>query len=234
MRSRRYHHEDPRFPTLLTGISAQRLSRHGQARNERLNTWAYDEERRAVLSFKGERPSSTTGTTGTAVATGQDQVSLQHGPTEHGQRTTVLANSLGQRTVYTSTTIAGEPRLLQAIGPGCASCTPGNRRYGYDRVGRLIEETVLDDQGHPLRSTRTERDAYGRPVKVSTVKHHHRPRQRPHRTIHRSRRCHRHPHLRPGRRSDFADAAARRSGVVAAALALRRQRPAHRELSAHR
>ncbi|QRR33052.1 RHS repeat-associated core domain-containing protein [Hydrogenophaga sp. YM1] len=169
MRSRRYHYEDPRFPTLLTGISAQRLSRHGQARNERLNTWAYDEERRAVLSFKGERPSSTTGTTGTAVATGQDQVSLQHGPTEHGQRTTVLANSLGQRTVYTSTTIAGEPRLLQAIGPGCASCTPGNRRYGYDRVGRLIEETTLDEKGHPLRSTRTERDAYGRPVKVSTI-----------------------------------------------------------------
>ncbi|RFP75490.1 hypothetical protein DY262_21410, partial [Hydrogenophaga borbori] len=164
--ARRYHYEDPRFATLLTGISAQRLSRHGQARSERLNTWAYDEERRAVLSFKGERPSGASGASG---GVGQEQVRLQHGPARGGQRTTVLTNSLGQTTVYSSTTIAGEPRLLQAIGPGCASCTPGNRRYGYDRVGRLIEETTLDDQGRPLRSTRTARDAYGRPVEVSTI-----------------------------------------------------------------
>ncbi len=167
--ARRYHYEDPRFATLLTGISAQRLSRHGQARSERLNTWAYDEERRAVLSFKGERPSGASGASGASGGVGQEQVRLQHGPSRGGQRTTVLTNSLGQTTVYSSTTIAGEPRLLQAIGPGCASCTPGNRRYGYDRVGRLIEETTLDEKGRPLRSTRTERDAYGRPVEVSTI-----------------------------------------------------------------
>ena len=31
--------------------------------------------------------------------------------------------------------------------PGCASCGPGNMRYGYDRLGRLTEQTTLDASG---------------------------------------------------------------------------------------
>src|SRR5690606_10141532 len=48
--SRQYHHEDARFPALLTGISAQA----GTGESLRLSTWAYDAQRRAVLSESGE------------------------------------------------------------------------------------------------------------------------------------------------------------------------------------
>lgn len=155
-RVRHYHHEDPRWPGLLTGISEQQGGHPAQ----RLSTWAYDPQGRAVLSFKGER---------VAGAPGLEQVGLQWLPGRGGQGHTRLTNSLGQITDHTTATVAGEPRILRVRGAGCAACGPANVRYGYDRLGRLIEETRLDAQGRPVLTQRTERDAHGRITQRSTI-----------------------------------------------------------------
>ncbi len=151
--SRRYHYEDPAHPTLLTGISVQ--GRGGQP--QRLSTWAYDEQGRGILSYKGEAPKP-----GQA---GIEQVRLAY----PAPGRTVLTNSLNQITTYTHAIVGGEYRLLEVRGAGCASCGEANVRYGYDRLGRLTEETKLNGQGQPIRAIRTERDGQGRPIKISSV-----------------------------------------------------------------
>jgi RHS repeat-associated protein len=155
-RVRHYHHEDPRWPVLLTGISEQQ----GEQAPRRLSTWAYDPQARAVLSFKGER---------VAGAPGLEQVSLQWLPGRGGQGHTRLTNSLGQTTDYTTARLGGAMRILQVRGAGCAACGPVNVRYGYDRLGRLIEATQLDASGRPVLTLRTERDAQGRVTQRSTL-----------------------------------------------------------------
>jgi YD repeat-containing protein len=54
-------------------------------------------------------------------------------------------------------------------GPGCASCGPTNRRYGYDQRGRLVEQTTLDERGRPVRALLHQLDPLGRPVRESRV-----------------------------------------------------------------
>ncbi|MBL0942775.1 MAG: DUF2235 domain-containing protein [Hydrogenophaga sp.] len=160
-RVRHYHHEDPRWPVLLTGISEQQ----GEPPPQRLSTWAYDAQGRAVLSFKGERR---------AGAPGLEQVRLQWLPTHGGragQGHTRLTNSLGQTTDYTTALVAGQPRILQVRGAGCAACGPANVRYAYDRLGRLVEETRLDARGRPVLTQRSERDAQGRVTQRSLVRY---------------------------------------------------------------
>ena len=170
--SRIYHYEDARFPTLLTGISVIGQGSDGKLVNQRISTWRYDDQGRARLSVKGEPARYETDKEGRllepkrpAPGTGIEQVTLRW--PRPGQ--TVLTNSLGQRTTYTTATIAGELRILEVRGPGCSTCGPGNRRYGYDSLGRLTEETALDTNGQPLQTTRTELDGYGRPIRVSTI-----------------------------------------------------------------
>src|SRR4029450_12105278 len=60
--SRRYHYEDPRWPTLLTGISAEERASDGQRRAKRLSTRAYDAQRRSILSVRGEPPAQGSST----------------------------------------------------------------------------------------------------------------------------------------------------------------------------
>jgi YD repeat-containing protein len=45
--SRLYHYEDPRWPTLLTGITVRGQGTDGQLVNQRISTWAYDAQGRA-------------------------------------------------------------------------------------------------------------------------------------------------------------------------------------------
>lgn len=153
---RRYHYEDPAHPTFLTGISVQ-----GQGTQpQRLSTWAYDQQGRGILSFKGEAPKP-----GQA---GIEQVRLAF----PAPGKTVLTNSLNQTTTYTHAIVGNEYRLLEVRGAGCASCGEANVRYGYDRLGRLTEETKLNEEGQPLLTTRTERDGLGRPVSISRIAYH--------------------------------------------------------------
>ncbi len=148
--SRTYHYEDANHPTLLTGISVTGQGSDKQLIHQRISTYGYDINGNAILSMK---------------TNGAEKVTLDR--SEGG--TTILTNSLGQKTTYKHAIIAGEYRLLEAVGPGCTSCSPGNRRYSYDKLGQLIEETTLNHSGKPLQTTKTERDKDGRPIKISHI-----------------------------------------------------------------
>ncbi|MDO9387883.1 MAG: RHS repeat domain-containing protein, partial [Thiobacillus sp.] len=156
--SRHYHYEDP-HPTLLTGISVA-----GQgAKPQRISTYAYDIQGRGILSVKG-LPRQI-GKDGKLIpSTGIEQVNLNFEPGK-----TTLTNSLGQITVYTHAIVGNEHRLLKVAGAGCVSCGEANVRYGYDKLGRLIAETKLNDQGQALIATKTERDGQGRAVSVNAI-----------------------------------------------------------------
>lgn len=171
--TRSYHYEDARHPTLLTGITVTGTGSDGQAMQQRISSWAYDADARAVLSVKGPLPTAvaatvsasatTTTTTASTPPRGLEQVNLDFSRT--GQ--TVLTNSLGQKTTYLTAIIAGDYRLLEARGPGCATCGASNVRYRYDGRGRLLVTTTLDALGKPLTAVQTERDAMSRPLKES-------------------------------------------------------------------
>lgn len=148
--SRIYHHEDPRSPWLMTGISIETAGADGKPVSTRYATYGYDGTGRAILSTH---------------AGNVDKVTLDN--SKAGQ--TVLTNSLGQKTVYRYGVIAGEHRLLEVRGAGCALCGEANVRYGYDSVGRLVDATRLADNGQPLATTRTVRDKLGRVTQISKI-----------------------------------------------------------------
>jgi RHS repeat-associated protein len=150
--TRQYHYEDPKFPTLLTGISVQGSGSDGVQMSQRISTYGYDNQGKAILSQKAQ---------------GIEKITLD----TNTPRQTILTNSLGQKTTYLHANIAGQWRLLQSRGAGCASCGPANVRYAYDNVGRLTEQTTLDAAGQPLAGTRTTVDAQGRPVRVERVRY---------------------------------------------------------------
>lgn len=146
--SRIYHHEDPRSPWLMTGISIETIGATGKATATRYSTFGYDDTGRAILSTHA-------GNVG--------KITLDN--SKAGM--TVLTNSLGKKTTYRYAAIGGEYRLLEVRGAGCALCGEPNVRYRYDDVGRLIESDKLSDNGDPVSTIRTERDKLGRISRVS-------------------------------------------------------------------
>jgi RHS repeat-associated protein len=170
--SRIYHYEEPKFPTLLTGITIKGSGSDGKRVNQRIVTWAYDADGKAVLSVKGEPARWQTDKDGKPLqsaklveGTGIEQVMLDR--TSPGK--TILTNSLGQITRYSHAIIGGEYRLLEARGPGCATCGETNIRYGYDKLGRLTETTWLNEKGEPIRTRKMELDHLGRVARVSST-----------------------------------------------------------------
>ncbi|WP_349771877.1 RHS repeat-associated core domain-containing protein [Thauera sedimentorum] len=169
--ARHYHYETERqagHPHALTGISQEMLDGE-RTRLQRLSTWGYDEQGRAVVSVRGE-PRRLDADGQPVAGTGVEQVelsfvrpSLPDG--EPGE--TVLTNSLGQLTRYRHAQIGGQYRLLEARGAGCAGCGETDVRYGYDRHGSLVEQTKLDRNGQPLWSLHWEYDSLGRIVRHS-------------------------------------------------------------------
>ncbi len=159
---RHYHYEDKRWPYRLSGISMEGTDSSGQRTKERLSTYRYDERGRGILSTKGAPPEGTPG---------QEQVTLQYLaptlPAKEGR--TLLTNSLGQHTLYRQRIIAGQYRLVEARGAGCAQCAPVNIRYHYDDQGRLIAQdslapTIIEPNQEPppaktLHSTRIQLDS---------------------------------------------------------------------------
>ncbi len=148
--SRVYHHEDPRFPWLLTGISVETAGADGKPVATRFATFGYDDNARANLSTHANNVGKVTLDT-----------------REAGK--TVLTNSLGQRTVYRHAIVGDQHRLLEVRGAGCATCGESNVRYAYDRLGQLTETTRLAPNGEPVSTTKSELDALGRTVRVSKV-----------------------------------------------------------------
>jgi RHS repeat-associated protein len=148
--SRIYHHEDPRSPWLMTGISIETIGEKSKLTTSRYATYGYDDTGRAILSTH---------------ASNVDKVMLDN----HEAGKTVLTNSLGQKTVYRYAVIAGEYRLLEVRGAGCALCGEPNVRYGYDAVGRITETTKLSDDGVPIVTIKVERDKLGRVTDISRI-----------------------------------------------------------------
>ncbi|GIZ50571.1 hypothetical protein NCCP691_05850 [Noviherbaspirillum aridicola] len=164
--TRHYHHEDPRHPTLLTGISVSGTGSDGRAMQERVSTYAYDAAGKGILSVRGE-PLRHDAQGKPVPGTGVGQVGFDR--SQPG--VTRLTNSLGQVTVFRHAIIGGEYRMLEVRGPGCDGCGETNVRYGYDRLGRVTETTRLNDEGLPLETTRIERDALGRHIRVARLRH---------------------------------------------------------------
>lgn len=163
---RRYHYgaetgeSAADWPHHLTGISlsaAPPAHGAGTPGARRLSTYAYDRAGRAILSVRGA-PRALDDSGQPRPDTGIEQVELEFAAPDR----TVLTNSLGQRTTYRHGRIHGEPRLLEAIGPGCARCGETNLRYQYDEHGRLARITRLDPAGQPLMATTLARDHAGR------------------------------------------------------------------------
>lgn len=157
--SRIYHYDDPSpgHHAYLTGISVSGAGSDGKLVNERIATWGYRADGRAILSTH---------------AGDVDKVTLDFiQPSLPGGKPgkTVLTDSLGRKTEYLHQVIAGEYRLLEVTGPGCASCGETNVRYGYDKRGHLIETSRLDAAGKAVATVRSERDRLGRVVKVSRI-----------------------------------------------------------------
>ena len=170
--ARLYHYEDPVNPSLLTGISVSGQGSDGQLMLQRIATYGYDAYGRADLSVKGEPARLASDASGKtlepkrlAAGTGIEQVALSW--PKAGE--VALTNALGQTTRYRTAKIAGQPRIVEVRGPGCASCGPSNVRYGYDKAGRLVEETTLSSAGEPVQTTRSERDEQGRVTTVSSI-----------------------------------------------------------------
>ncbi len=169
--TRRYHYgadigeSAPGWPHHLTGITVVGKRPDGTAADaQRLSTYAYDAAGRAVMSVRGT-PRQFDASGQLLRGSGIEQVDLRFSAPDR----TELTNSLGETTRYRHTRINGEPRLLEAIGPGCARCGETNVRYAYDRYGALTEITRLDLGARPLAATRIERDALGRVVRESRV-----------------------------------------------------------------
>ncbi len=152
--ARTYHYEDPRHPVALTGISVLARQPDGPPAPLRIASYAYDAAGRGIRSVRGALPADG--------ETGREDVRLDY----PARGRTVLTNSLGQRTTYLGAVIAGQRRLLEARGPGCAHCGPTDVRYGYTPDGRLNVITTLDTEGRPRTSTQHRFDAHGRIVET--------------------------------------------------------------------
>lgn len=168
--SRVYHYEDPRWPTLLTGISVHGQGSDGQLMEQRIGTYGYDEQARAVLSVRGRPAASMTGGRPTP-GTGQAQVTVRYLstpiPGKPGQ--VQITNSLGQKTTDTVALISGQYRLLETRGAPCSGCAPPDTRYAYDAAGRLVAESRLNAQGRPVRTALRTLDARGRLIALQQI-----------------------------------------------------------------
>ncbi len=146
---RRYHYEDGKHPSLLTGISNEG-GPADKPTSVRFATYAYRADGKGILSSH---------------AGDANKVTLSYD--KPGQ--TTVTNSLGQRTVYLHAEVGGSYRILEVRGAGCATCGEADVRYRYDKAGRLLESTKLDNDGTARRSIRFELDSQGRPVRLSRV-----------------------------------------------------------------
>jgi YD repeat-containing protein len=157
---RRYHHEDPRHPGALTGISIQ----DDKGTEQRLSTYLYDAQGLAVLSVKGTPAQLQTDASGQVLKPYrlQDGSGLEQVIVERGNDSVTVLNSLNQKSHAKWAEIAGQRLITEFRGAGCAHCPPPNTRWAYDKQGHLTETTQLDAQGRPILGERHELDAWGR------------------------------------------------------------------------
>ncbi|MBN8441741.1 MAG: DUF2235 domain-containing protein [Thauera sp.] len=167
---RRYHYEDARHPTLLTGISIEASDDAGRRTSRRLSTYGYDAAGRGVLSAGGFTQSVANDTN----SRGADIVRLRFESLASPGRpgTTVLTNADGQMTRYKIGVIGGQNRILESSGAGCWRCGRVNLRYRYDEMGRLVEKQRLaPDDGRASAALRISRDRVGRVHRIDRIEY---------------------------------------------------------------
>jgi YD repeat-containing protein len=155
----RYHYEAERQGAThntwaLTGISVEWIQ-DGKALSERLSTYVYDAQGRAVRTQHA----------------GGDDLTLAYGP----KAATTITTALGARTVYRHALVAGQWKTVEALGPGCATCPPSNVRYRYrttgPQAGHLEATLQLDAQAKPMQQERVAIDGWGRPTRVERIRY---------------------------------------------------------------
>ncbi len=140
--NRRYHYEDTRFPSYLTGITDEN--------DNRFATWAYDEQGRAVLS-------EHTG--------GVERVEF----TYNDNGSTTVKDALGAERTYQFQVVNGSLKVKQVTGDQCVTCWNGHMKIrDYDVNGYLSaftdwrgNITRFETDARGLQTCRIE--AYGSP-----------------------------------------------------------------------
>jgi RHS repeat-associated protein len=173
----------------LTGITVNWQDAEGKAQNQRINTWAYNAQGRAMFSVLGPYDP-------TAKKVGPGQLTLRfsnpdqytekdtqkqdlskpqtpHGHHQHEHKslvnTTILIDGLGQQTIVKHTVIAGQYRLIEVTGVGCSSCPENNMQYRYDNLARLVDKIKLKPDGKPLYIIRKSFDKASRVKEISRI-----------------------------------------------------------------
>lgn len=140
--TRRYHYEDARFPTHLTGITDERGIRYA--------TWTYDQRGRVSSSRHGADADLTT------FAYNIDTAGSSY--PNQWVRTTTVTNPLGKQAIYEFRfpTDGSRPNGIQLIsikGMPSPNCPASNTTYAYDSSKQL--QSVVDAEGRVTKYNRT-------------------------------------------------------------------------------
>jgi YD repeat-containing protein len=111
---RKYHYEDTRFPTALTGITDERGARYA--------TWTYDAQGRAISSEH---------------AGGAEKTLLAF----NADGSTTVTNALNKKTIYRFDDIAGARRVTKVEGQPTTNCIGANQDYTYTAEGWIASKT---------------------------------------------------------------------------------------------
>lgn len=112
--SRQFHYEDTRDAKLLTGITDEQ--------GVRFATWAYDDNKRAILSEH---------------ANGAERITLAF----NADGSTSYFNEYGKKAVYRFRLIDGVKYISAIEGEPTPNCPASNSRFGYDASGLLTTKT---------------------------------------------------------------------------------------------
>jgi RHS repeat-associated protein len=145
---------------------------------QRLSTYAYGDDGRAILTTKGEPAQRRDGKV--VAGTGIEQLQVAYvdkplpgdGPADasgavHPRHLgkTIITNGLGQKSELLSAIIGNHYRLVEFAGPGCATCGTANMRYDYNAAGQLLRAIQIDAQRKPVSATVFQYDVHGRSVR---------------------------------------------------------------------
>ena len=123
---RKYHYEDDRFQSALTGISDI-----ARGKEERYANWEYDDSGRATVSYHGPR--------GGVPAERVDGVVIGY----DAPFTRTVTDSRGGVRTFTVINQLGRYRLAGIARPGCANCSDGGSSYTYEPgTNRLLTSTT--------------------------------------------------------------------------------------------
>ncbi|HEX5276621.1 MAG TPA: DUF6765 family protein [Fluviicoccus sp.] len=149
-----YYYEPFRQGGDIHNLTGKALWRSASRQWQRVATWAYDPQDRAVLSeHAGGVERVILRFDSTPVALGTDGLPVFQ---------TVLTDSLGRETRYRWQVAGQDWRLLESRGAGCASCGAVNRRYAYNTLGQVRREETLSRDGAVLNWTESDYDIRGR------------------------------------------------------------------------